>query len=438
MAERPGQLDLARVAGEGVVGSRIERYERDVVVATVADPRRGRHPSSRPWPQPGRPGPVREPMSLSSRRLSRTGPKSIITVSHSSTTRPLPAQPYPGRGVRAGRGAVMIDTAGESARVTHLVARSSARSHWPRQRGTPRANARRSLSAVATHLRRGGLTQRRRGAGMQIVVFGATGRIGSKVVDEGLSRGWNVRAATRGEVRPGIRTRMTMIGIDLDDPERVGAAVGDADAVIACLGPRRNSADQVAVFAAAARRIVSAMERQHVFRLIIMSGAGVRLPDERQGRADGLLGPIEGRPGPLGRCRQAGRVRRVLGQPPRMDGPATTTRRRWATDRALQAQRRGARAPRVHHAGRHRGRDRGPGARRTPAAPGPVPVDASQPRRIAALSCGPAGVPDRGSCGRSPRSSAGRRVPASSPATPRTGWGRSAVPPRRAAPTSAR
>jgi putative NADH-flavin reductase len=131
---------------------------------------------------------------------------------------------------------------------------------------------------------------------MQIVVFGATGRIGANVVDEALSRGWNVRAAVRGNARPMMRTRMTTVGVDLDDPERLGAAVGDADAVIAVLGPRRNSSDQVAVFAAAARRIVSAMERQRVFRLVMVSGAGVRLPNERPSRVDGLLAPIEGRP----------------------------------------------------------------------------------------------------------------------------------------------
>lgn len=131
---------------------------------------------------------------------------------------------------------------------------------------------------------------------MQIVVFGATGRIGSKVVDEALGRGWNVWAAVRGQARHGARARITTVGIDLDDPERMSAAVGDADAIIACLGPRRNSPDQVAVFAAAARRMVAAMERQRVFRLVLMSGAGVRLPGERQGRVDGLLAPIEGRP----------------------------------------------------------------------------------------------------------------------------------------------
>ncbi len=131
---------------------------------------------------------------------------------------------------------------------------------------------------------------------MQIVVLGATGRIGSKVVEEALSRGWSVRAAVRGQARPAARTRMTTVGIDLDDPERVTAAVGDADAVISCLGPRRNSRDQVAEFGAAARRIVAAMGRQRVSRLVLVSGAGVRVPGERQSRIDGLLAPIEGRP----------------------------------------------------------------------------------------------------------------------------------------------
>ena len=230
---------------------------------------------------------------------------------------------------------------------------------------------------------------------MQIVVFGATGRIGSKVVDEALSRGWNVRAAVRGQSRPGVRTRLTTVGVDLDDPERVGAAVGDADAVVACLGPRKSSSDQVAVFAAAARRIIAAMERQRVFRLIVLSGAGVRIEGERSGKTDGLLGPLEGRPDRWNVAAKQAEYDVFSRQPARMDRVAAPTRRRWDEDRAVQAERDGSWPAGIHHAGRHRGRDRRPGARRPPDPPGAVPVDTQRKgvtRALRQLAAEPPGV----------------------------------------------
>ncbi len=115
---------------------------------------------------------------------------------------------------------------------------------------------------------------------MEIVVLGATGRVGAAVVDEALRRGFTVRAATRGAARLPARPRLSTIRIDFDDPDRVGAAVGDADAVIGCLWPRPATAAEIAAFGASTGRLVAAMARQRVRRLVVLSDAAVRLSDE--------------------------------------------------------------------------------------------------------------------------------------------------------------
>lgn len=128
----------------------------------------------------------------------------------------------------------------------------------------------------------------------QVVVFGATGKIGRHVVAEAAARGWRVRAATRdpGGVDPA--NGVVPWTVDLEDEASVEAAVGDCDAVIDCLGPRRNELSQVATFAAATRTILAAMAEARVERLVCLSGAGVRLEDETVGPWDRFMRALVG------------------------------------------------------------------------------------------------------------------------------------------------
>ena len=130
---------------------------------------------------------------------------------------------------------------------------------------------------------------------MLVVVLGSTGRIGRHVVDEALRRGFDVRATTRGGARAPGRPRLTLAPLDLEDPTSIEAAIRDANAVVGCLGPKSNSADQVGTFRAAARRLVEAMDRQRIPRLVLLSGAGVRRAGDQRGRGDAILAAIVGR-----------------------------------------------------------------------------------------------------------------------------------------------
>lgn len=125
---------------------------------------------------------------------------------------------------------------------------------------------------------------------MLVVVLGATGRIGSLVVDEAAVRGWDVRAALRPGTTFRRRPHVAPWPTDLEDPAAIDGLVSDADAVIAALGPRANRRDEVVFFEQTARRLVASMERRRVGRLVLLSGGGVTEPGDGRGPWDrGML-----------------------------------------------------------------------------------------------------------------------------------------------------
>src|SRR5688572_17867225 len=58
--------------------------------------------------------------------------------------------------------------------------------------------------------------------------------------------------------------------------------VDGADAVIALVGPRRNTPDAVTLLESVADNVVRAMRAHRVTRLVFVAGAGVALPGERR------------------------------------------------------------------------------------------------------------------------------------------------------------
>jgi putative NADH-flavin reductase len=105
---------------------------------------------------------------------------------------------------------------------------------------------------------------------IKIIVFGATGRTGRNIVEQGLSRGYRVTAfihKKRGlEGLVGLST-VTGDVLNRDDVEK---AVANQDAVISAIGAGRVSFDGT-------KNIVDAMKKAGVRRLIVESayGAGV-------------------------------------------------------------------------------------------------------------------------------------------------------------------
>ena len=113
---------------------------------------------------------------------------------------------------------------------------------------------------------------------MRIIVFGANGRQGSRLVTEALERGHEVTAAVRSEDRAGsVDPRATVVVADALDPDRVAEVSAGHDAALNAT--RERHAD-------IARALLDGLARAGVPRLVIVGGAsslevapGVRLFD---------------------------------------------------------------------------------------------------------------------------------------------------------------
>ena len=111
---------------------------------------------------------------------------------------------------------------------------------------------------------------------MSIVVFGASGNIGSNIRKEALSRGHRVTAVTRSaKLEP--ETNLTALNADLANEDDVTRIVAGLDAVISAYSPglRNYSAEDAAeLIRKAHESLFAAVKRAGVKRLIIVGGVG--------------------------------------------------------------------------------------------------------------------------------------------------------------------
>lgn len=110
---------------------------------------------------------------------------------------------------------------------------------------------------------------------MDILVIGATGAAGSRIVDEALARGHHVTAAARTpgiDVRAGVET----ITLDAADAGQVAQAAQGLDVVVGATRPANGDAD---LMLAATAGLLAGTARAGV-RLVVVGGAGsLRAPD---------------------------------------------------------------------------------------------------------------------------------------------------------------
>ncbi|MEC3920420.1 NAD(P)-dependent oxidoreductase [Nocardia sp. CDC160] len=107
---------------------------------------------------------------------------------------------------------------------------------------------------------------------MKVAIFGATGTIGRHVVARALAAGHEVTALTRDASRISApHERLRVVVGDVLDPAAVERTVIGQDAVIVTLGAGRKGV----VRAEGTRRIIEAMDRTGVKRLVCQSSLGV-------------------------------------------------------------------------------------------------------------------------------------------------------------------
>jgi putative NADH-flavin reductase len=111
---------------------------------------------------------------------------------------------------------------------------------------------------------------------MQITVFGASGKVGIRVVELALKRGFMVVAFAHSHDPFQGHPRLRVLRGDIYNATEVEKAISGSDAVISCLGswgtPKKN------VLSSAMRAIIPAMQNQNINRLITLTGSGAVEP----------------------------------------------------------------------------------------------------------------------------------------------------------------
>jgi len=107
---------------------------------------------------------------------------------------------------------------------------------------------------------------------LNIALYGTTGRIGRRILNEALSRGHHLIAITRdASTAHSENSNIEFRTGDVLKPESVAAATRGADVVVSAYGPGAGDADQITV---AARSLVEGLAANQPMRLLVVGGAG--------------------------------------------------------------------------------------------------------------------------------------------------------------------
>jgi putative NADH-flavin reductase len=106
---------------------------------------------------------------------------------------------------------------------------------------------------------------------MKVALYGSTGKAGSRILKELVSRGHRVTAIARNPAKlegvAGITTKKD----DLSDVNRTAEAIRGVDAVISAYGPPQDNTDEIVEVT---QRQVEAVKRAGNPRLLVVGGAG--------------------------------------------------------------------------------------------------------------------------------------------------------------------
>jgi uncharacterized protein len=108
---------------------------------------------------------------------------------------------------------------------------------------------------------------------MNVVLIGATGMIGSRVLNELLSRGHHVKALVRDPARLAPRPNLEVARGDIFRADDVAQVAAGADAVISAYGPGAHN-DAVGKLHDAMQGLMTGLARSGARRVIVVGGAG--------------------------------------------------------------------------------------------------------------------------------------------------------------------
>lgn len=107
---------------------------------------------------------------------------------------------------------------------------------------------------------------------MRVVLYGATGRAGSRILEELLRRKHHVIAVKKDEPTPSSSASTTWKTDDLSRVQGIAEIIRGADAVVSAYGAPSNDSDALV---GVCERLAAAVEQSRVPRLLVVGGAGV-------------------------------------------------------------------------------------------------------------------------------------------------------------------
>ena len=109
---------------------------------------------------------------------------------------------------------------------------------------------------------------------MKIALIGATGFVGTAVLEELLQRQHQVTALVRNVAKLGPASRLSVVAVDAFDSDALASAVHGHDAVVSAFNPGWNEPDLYDKFLRGSRAIERGVEASGVKRLLVVGGAG--------------------------------------------------------------------------------------------------------------------------------------------------------------------
>lgn len=116
---------------------------------------------------------------------------------------------------------------------------------------------------------------------MRVTLFGATGKTGRYLIDEALSRAWDVTVVARTQTEF-AESRVRVVRGDLSDKKVLTESLRGADAVVSSLGPTRLRHPRGLPVTRATRALIEVMAELGIQRLVATS-TGTARPDPGDG-----------------------------------------------------------------------------------------------------------------------------------------------------------
>jgi putative NADH-flavin reductase len=131
---------------------------------------------------------------------------------------------------------------------------------------------------------------------MKIAIIGATGFVGSKLVNEALNRGLEVTAIAR-KIENITVENVSKVSVDVNNANALSEVLKNQDVVISAFNAGWTNPNLYDDFLSGSKSIQQAVKQAGVKRMIIVGGAGSLYANEDQQLVDSVNFPTEIKPG---------------------------------------------------------------------------------------------------------------------------------------------